>query len=291
MSKIKLYKKYLKLFLKRKHVTSNDIGVSYTKVSENYENVFLSAMHIYNDGILEKLIELLKGKSQLKILDLACGTGYNTRFLKDKLNDATFVLCDLSEGMLNEARKINHEKISIHQGDMLELLKNCDSNSIDAIVCSWAIKYSSPNEVIKESFRVLKPGGYIGCIVNKKSTLPEGKKIIKKLFEKNINEINSVMLSLPNPLSKFSFNRWFLKNKFKIILSSEGEHIFKFNSSLELTKFFVSTGALAGYDVMLDLHNEKVKNQIKSIVEKKKINQITHKYVLGIYRKEEKLHE
>lgn len=287
MSKIKLYKKYLKLFFKKKYVTPNDIGVSYTKVSENYEDVFLSAMHIYNDGVLEKLIELLRGKDQLKILDLACGTGYNTRFLKDKLSNAAFILCDLSEGMLNEARKIKHENISIHQGDMLEFLKNYDSNSIDAIVCSWAIKYSSPNDVVKESFRVLKPGGYMGCIVNKKSTLPEGKKIIKKLFENNVKEINNVMLSLPNPLSRFSFNRWFLKNNFKQVLCSEGEHIFKFNSSLELTEFFVSTGALAGYDVMLDLHNKKVKSEIKSIVEKKKINKITHKFVLGVYRKEE----
>lgn len=285
MSKVMLYKRYLELILKKQFVNQSDIGSSYTLASRNYEKVFLSTMHRYNDMLLDEVIKCREKCENTVIIDLACGTGYNTKYLKDKLKDSSFILCDLSKGMLNEARKINGEKIKIYENNMLSFLRKSKDKSADIIICTWAIKYQTPKKVIKECYRVLKKGGTLAVIVNKKSTLPEVRKILPKLFSKNVSKINKVMMPLPNPICSESFNRWFENAKFKVVKCSKGSHGFSFDESEKVVKFMVSTGALAGYDVMVDLRDEKVMDEIKEIVEEKRINTITHKFVWGIYNK------
>lgn len=286
MTKIKLYRRYLNLILRGKIVKDTDIGQSYTKVSKYYENVFLSAMHRYNDMMLEELLKSTGKRKNPRILDLACGTGYNTKYLIDKYVEPVFSLCDISEGMLKKAREsISDKSIVYSQKSMLDYLRKCENGTFDIIICSWAIKYASPRKVIAECNRVLKPEGYLVCIVNTKFTLPQMRKILPKLFESNEYRIKKVMLELPNPISRITFDRWFTRQKFRKIYSQKGQHIFRFRRSKELVKFAISTGALAGYDQMLDLRCKSIISQMIQYIKCYKIHSLTHKFVWGIYRK------
>lgn len=265
---------------------ASDIGKSYTKVSQNYENVFLSEMHRFNDIMLEKLLKNTDKLENPQILDLACGTGYNTKYLMDKYEEPDFYLCDVSDGMLKKAQdKISYKSIVYSQDNMLDYLRNCKKETFDIIICSWAIKYENPGEVIAECNRVLKPDGYMACIVNTKFTLPQMRKILPKLFESNVYRIKKVMLELPNPVSRVTFDRWFTRRRFRKMYSQKGQHIFRFKSSKELVKFAISTGALAGYDQMLDLRCQSIILQMIQYVKCYEIQNLTHKFVWGIYGK------
>ena len=287
MKKINGIARLCKLFLNNKFTDLGDIANSYNRVSKKYEEIFLKEMHKYNEEMLEEIIIKYAYENlerELNILDLACGTGFNSRFLHGTLNKANFTLVDISEGMLNEAKKNCNFKATFIEKDMLSFLKECKDNSFDIVICAWAIKYQEPKKIIKEVSRVLKKNGYFGVIVNLKNTLPEVRKIYPSLVLENYLNINKIMKELPNPISEESFERWFINNKFNGINIKSGKHIFKFNTSEEAVNFVTSTGALAGFDAMVDLKNNKIKDKMIYLFNSKNIRTITHKYVWGVFK-------
>lgn len=298
MNNLKVLFKVAKLFLARKYVDLIDISNSYTKVSSNYNNSFLNEMHKYNEEMLDKLIyESItnnscmdnNGDRGVNVLDLACGTGFNSSYINYKLKDnydIKFTLIDISKGMLDEAQKRNNFKSEFVEKDMLSYLKECDDNSFDIVVCAWAIKYQNPHKIINEIHRVLKKNGFIAVIVNLKSTLPEVRKIYPKIIRSHSNKINKIMLELPNPISENSFNRWFTRKGFNKVYSKSGSHKFNFKNSYELVKWITSTGALAGFDIMINMNNLDVKETMSKLFKKNNISCITHKFVWGVYKNE-----
>ena len=278
--------KITKLFCTRKYVDLIDISSSYTKVSSNYNNSFLNEMHKYNEEMLDKLISEYKGNNkELRVLDLACGTGFNSNYLNERLRVSKFTLVDISKGMLNEARRgnINGEFI---EKDMLSYLKECKDDSFDIVICAWAIKYQNPHKIISEVSRILKKEGSLAVIVNLKSTLPEVRKIYPSIIIKHSDKIDKIMLELPNPISEKSFNSWFIKKKLSRIYSRSGSHRFNFKSTDELVSWITSTGALAGFDIMVNMEDEDIQKTMIKLFKEKNINSITHKFVWGVYKNE-----
>lgn len=167
----------IKLFLAKKYTDLKDIANSYTRVSENYNKVFLGEMHKYNKEMLDKLlIKYIDNNFNTapNILDLACGTGFNSKFVNSKFSDLNFTLVDISEGMLKEAKdncKLQGEFIN---SDMLSFLKKCKDNTFDIVICGWAIKYQNPHEIIEEVSRVLKKDGYSMTLDKAKSLKEAG---------------------------------------------------------------------------------------------------------------------
>ena len=131
---------------------------------------------------------------------------------------------------------------------------------------------------------MLKSKGYFAVIVNLKNTLPEVRKIYPSLVLENYLKIDKIMKELPNPISEESFERWFINNKFNGINIKSGKHIFKFNTSEEAVNFVTSTGALAGFDAMVELKNNRIKYKMIDLFNSKKIKTITHKYVWGVFK-------
>ncbi|GAB6169259.1 class I SAM-dependent methyltransferase [Clostridium carnis] len=286
MKALKLYSKILKNFFLGKTVNITDISNSYNKVSNTYEKYFLSEMHKYNIEMLTVLIEkyTLSNKESFNILDLACGTGFNSTFINKNLTNSSFTLVDISWGMLSLAKQNCTFNCNFVESDMLSYLKNCKENSFDIIICAWAIKYQNPHKIIKECSRVLKAGGSFSVIVNLKNTLPEIRKVYPKLLKEHSNLVNKVMIELPNPLSEYTFEKWFVDEKFNRIKVQSGSHCHVFNNTFDLVNWVTSTGALAGFDTMLDLSNDEVKNTFSTLLNKYNLNQVTHKYVWGVFR-------
>ncbi|MCF0148134.1 MAG: class I SAM-dependent methyltransferase [Clostridium sp.] len=287
MNSINGIAKLCKLFLTKRFTNLDDIANSYNRVSMNYEDIFLKEMHRYNEEMLnEIIIEHSNGNldRELNILDLACGTGFNSRFLYKSLNKSKFTLVDISKGMLSEANKNCNFKADFIEKDMLSFLKECEDNTFNIVICAWAIKYQEPKKIIEEVSRVLKKDGYFAVIVNLKNTLQEVRKIYPSLLLENYVDVDKIMKELPNPINKHSFERWFINNRFTKVNIKSGEHIFKFNTSEEAVNFVTSTGALAGFDSMIDIRNDKIKDKMTYLFKSKNIKTITHKYVWGVFK-------
>jgi ubiquinone/menaquinone biosynthesis C-methylase UbiE len=287
MEKVNGIAKLCKLFLTKKFTDLSDIAKSYTRVSKNYDEIFLKEMHKYNEEMLKELTLKYATKNlheDIHILDLACGTGFNSRFLNNIFKEGKFTLVDISRGMLNEARNNCNFNASFLEKDMLTFLKSSKDNSFDIVVCAWAIKYQDPMKIIKEASRVLKKDGYFAVIVNLKSTLPEVRKIYPSLILKSYRNVDKIMKELPNPISENSFTNWFLERGFSKEKVKSGEHIFNFNTSEELTTFVTSTGALAGFDSMVNMEINKVKDNMIDLFDSNGIKTITHKYVWGVFK-------
>lgn len=289
MSKLRLYAKVARLFLGRKIVTGADIGESYSLVSQNYAQAFLNTMHLYNDALIGELGKHLSSRfdqaAPLPVLDLAAGTGYNSLAIRRLFPAAELTLVDISEGMLEQSRKNLPENTSFVAADMLHYLESSADQAFDVIICAWAIKYRSPLEVIRQCRRVLKPGGCLAVIVNKKDTLPQVVRIYPQLLAKHAHKVTKLMLPLPNPRDLTAFDNWFLKNSFSKVMSMEGFHDFNFNTGRELAEFVVSTGALAGFDIMLDLRDRAVQADMARLFEEHGFIKATHRFVYGIYQK------
>lgn len=285
--------KLTSLLLAKKTVENVDIAASYDKVSNKYEQYFLNIMHRHNDKVLDLLVDGIRkkqveeGSPSLRILDLACGTGYNSRYLQGKGIDGKYTLVDLSKGMIRTGKEYARDgkNMTFVNQDMLSFLNSCPKDSYDIIICMWAIKYQPPKEVIQECERVIKKGGWMGSIVNSADTLPQMRALYPKLLISNWRRLNKVMFDLPNPKNKQVFAQWFRKAGFSVNKVASGRQTIHFQSTDKLVEFLTSTGALAGYDNMLDLRNPEIKLQMSSYFNRNNILKVEHRYVYGLFKK------
>lgn len=99
------------------------------------------------------------------ILDIACGSGYGTQYLAEHRLDATVVQgVDNSAAAIEYAKKTySHQKISYTQADALTY---SPTDRFDNIVSLETIEHvNNPAELIKNFFKLLKPGGRLICSV------------------------------------------------------------------------------------------------------------------------------
>lgn len=267
------------LFVSGQVVSKKDISASYDFVSETYQQQYLATMHIYNEQLLDHLKENIKhGKS----LDLAGGTGFNCTYINESGN-YHLDLVDLSKEMLKQYRSNDVTKIN---SGMLDYLKHQNCRSYDAIICTWALMYECPQKVIKECYRVLKNHGYLYILVNDKQTLPQIRKVYLKLLVEHVSIVKKLMFDLPTPKNQSQLNNWAKQAGFKQNQLETLKQDFNFDNWQEAAKFAVSSGALAGYDVMIDLHDHMVfKTLVKELNNLKGRPCITHHFIKGIFYK------
>jgi ubiquinone/menaquinone biosynthesis C-methylase UbiE len=102
-----------------------------------------------------------------QILEIACGTGISTRFLRERLPaEVEIVATDLNPAMLDFAREQRGGMPGVRYelADALEL--PFDSSRFDSVVCQFGIMFF-PNirTGLSEMRRVLRPGGFVACNV------------------------------------------------------------------------------------------------------------------------------
>ncbi|WP_375772735.1 class I SAM-dependent methyltransferase [Archangium gephyra] len=123
-----------------------------------------------------QLLDRLPIREGSTVADLACGTGFATRYLAERVGPQGYVIgVDLSQGML--AR--NQEQLSaagltnarLVHADVLSFLRTTPDHSLDGVVCVWGVCYLELDAFMREARRVLKPGGFLGVVENTASTL------------------------------------------------------------------------------------------------------------------------
>ena len=110
-----------------------------------------------NNPAAFRLIGNVKGK---RVLDLACGEGYNTRILAKK--GATVVGVDFSERLIELARQLETKErlgITYHVSDAADM-ERLPTNHFDLVACFMALQdIEHYEEAISEVARVLKENG------------------------------------------------------------------------------------------------------------------------------------
>src|SRR6187200_1125987 len=127
-------------------------------VPENYDR-YMGPMLF--EPYADDLVQRLKLRDPMRVLEVACGTGIVTRHLRERLSpDSELIATDLSEPMLVMAqRKFDaNAAIKWQQADAMAL--PFPDESFDAVVCQFGLMFVPDKAAaVAEAFRVLRPGG------------------------------------------------------------------------------------------------------------------------------------
>lgn len=106
-----------------------------------------------------ELLELIPCQDHPRCLDLACGTGDVTFAMAEKYPEGDIIGIDISEPMLEIARRKNRsDNVSLMRGELCPL--EYPDESFDIITGSYALRNAPDLEAaLVEIFRALKPGG------------------------------------------------------------------------------------------------------------------------------------
>ena len=115
----------------------------------------------------EWLAEIVPDVDGIRVLDLACGSGPLLKILYDRNKNFKLKGADISPEEL-ELAKARLPKGSV---DLFELkaqnLTAIDDNSIDIVLCHWALTLMNPiTPVLNEIRRILSSGGKFAALVN-----------------------------------------------------------------------------------------------------------------------------
>ena len=264
-------------------VRPGEIAQSYDRVSAGYRSTYLKKMHEYNDQLLELLCRRLDSSAP-KILDLAGGDGYNCERLRRRIPGAELTLLDLSPGMLDRCRLPGVQRIC---SGMIDYLGRCAPGQYDAILCTWALMYEQPRQVLAGCARALRPGGLLGILVNDRRTLPQIRRAFPGLLAEYAHEVDRLMLDLPTPRSAGQLCRWGKAVGLRPLCAREKVQNFRFATHGQAARFVTSTGALAGYDQMLDLRRLDIQASLVERLARQGEPCITHHFVLALFETRE----
>lgn len=171
-------------------------------IPENYDR-FLGP--ILFEPYAVDLVSRLVISKDASVLELACGTGIVTRRLLDRLGPGAKLLAtDLNDAMLDYARA------RFGAGDAVEW-KQADATdlpfadqSFEAAVCQFGLMFFPDKErAVRETFRVLKPGGTFLFNVwdaIEQNDLPyTAHEVVSKFFADNPPDFYNVPFSFHDP--------------------------------------------------------------------------------------------
>jgi ABC-2 type transport system ATP-binding protein len=91
-----------------------------------------------------------------KLIELGCGTGYFTKTLADK--SESIISTDISEEMLSIAR----EKLKGFEFQVMDCQNlKFDEGTFDTVFMGLVLLFTEPEKALKESRRILRPGGLL----------------------------------------------------------------------------------------------------------------------------------
>lgn len=151
-----------------------------------------------------------------KIVDFGCGIGVSTAYLKDTFREGDVNGIDLSPFFLEET---SVSGVGFHHGNIEDT--SIESDSVDVVSISYVLHelpYDVSNRVLKEAFRILKPGTGILSVLdmhNPKASSP----LMKYIFDRTepyLKEYSVLTQNMKNDLGRIGFrgyevSTWFPK--------------------------------------------------------------------------------
>ena len=127
----------------------------FDEMSSDYSN----ALSKYTEPMHYALVEELDGKNFKTLLDVGCGNGIFLSMVLNKF-DVEESGIDISPGMIEKSTELLDDRADLKVGDSEHLPWN--DKYFDIVTCSASFHhYPSPELVLKEMKRVLRPGGIL----------------------------------------------------------------------------------------------------------------------------------
>ena len=264
--------------LKLGNINSNPTS-DYDNVSESYDEYYSKYL---GAGALEMLDKLPIGDGD-NVLDIACGTGFFTHRLAEKVGSSGSVTAvDVSSGMLKCNQRNASSKgllnIDFFHADALHFLSSVPSGSVDGIVCGWGICYMNHKELLKEMARIIKPKGFMGIIENRECSLADVSSVFKKaLIDYPQALVKNMLIKLPK--DKDYLIKTFCGNTFTVKNAWDGQVVVPCSNGNDILDYMIKSGASAGFIDSLDKElsdkvmskfifyaDEKIKNGVGVVV-------------------------
>ena len=139
----------------------------FNSISSKYDllnDIFSFGLHRFWK---RKLLDILNPNFGEKWIDLCCGTGDMSIFLARYMNSSNNItgIDSASKALLvaKERSKKNYSSIEWLNGDALDT--KLPSNQFDGLLMAYGLRnLSSPENGLREAFRILKPGGRAGIL-------------------------------------------------------------------------------------------------------------------------------
>lgn len=145
-----------------------------SKNASSYDKIVRFATFYKDSSWKKEMVGFLDGNNKL-ILDLACGTGILSSFIRHESAQTNIIGTDLTFEYLKQAK--NRQKYLLLTNSLAEFLPY-KNDSFDVTISSYLVKYSEISAMVKEQWRVLRKGG---IVIIHDFTYPE-KKIMRILW-------------------------------------------------------------------------------------------------------------
>jgi len=126
----------------------------WAEISNRYDSAI---DNILGENIRPKIMQKLNEEDNLgKLIELGCGTGYFTKTLANK--SESIISTDISEEMLSIAR----EKLKGFEFQVMDCQDlKFNEGTFDTVFMGLVLLFTEPEKALKESRRILKPGGLL----------------------------------------------------------------------------------------------------------------------------------
>ena len=242
----------LALLALNRWVRPADLARSYDRLAGDYDQAWL--VHL-QETTLRLLAALPPNLPAGALLDLGCGTGFAARRLAACYSGRDIAACDLSAGMLAQARA--HPAagaIAWHVADIRSFLADRAGGSAALAVAAWSAGYGDFRRICRDVHRVLAPGGVFACVVNLADTLAPVRRAFRYCMQAHAAELTR-LARFPFPRSPAAVRRDLRAAGFRIDLFEDGFCPIAPPDSADGRRlpWLLRTGTLAGFDAMLPL--------------------------------------
>lgn len=203
-------------------------------------------------GLMDRL-PLIK---DMKLLDLACGTGFFSHKIAEKIGpNGHLTAVDLSPGMLEQNRFNAQNKglnnIKFVESDAISFLRQLKGNSIDGVVCGWGICYMDHAQFLREIERIIRPNGFIGIIENRANTLKDVSDLFRGVLMCNPSAlVKNMVINLPKDHTYLT--KTFCKGVFKLVHACDDGVVVPCSNGKDIAEYMIKSGASAGFLDALD---------------------------------------
>jgi malonyl-CoA O-methyltransferase len=257
------------------------VAQSYDHLAGAYDAAWLVYLQETTERLLGMFPETLP---QGVILDLGCGTGFTCRWLAQRYPSHEIRACDISEGMLAEARRQQPSgNVVWTTADMLAFLRAQADGSAALVSAAWSMGYSDYRRVFREARRVLRPGGRIAFVVNLADTLAPLRRAFRYCMQAHAAELRC-LTTFPFPKDAPTLRAALADAGFDVASFEDGRRPIRPQVSDDgrLLPWLLRTGTLAGFDAMLPLRESATVAATFEARLAADPEPIAHHYALGI---------